>query len=196
MEPTKTLPLAGLVLAGGASTRMGKEKALTVFESRPLIERVAERLALAASPVLVAPGQPGRLGSLSFPEVPDWAPGCGPLGGLVAGLQASPHELMAVVAVDMPYASSELLAFLASRHQDEDAVAPMGETGVEPLHAVYSRSALPVMREALSKRQYGLRRLLTRLRVRQVEGVEWAHLDIDPRFAFNINRPEDLENMV
>jgi len=92
----------------------------------------------------------------------------------------------------MPYTSSELLAFLASLHQDEDAVAPMGETGVEPLHAVYSRSALPVMREALSKRQYGLRRLLSRLRVRQVEGAEWAHLDIDPRFAFNINRPEDL----
>ena len=171
---------------------MGEDKALLVFEGRPLIERVGERLALAAAPVLVAPGRPGRLGSLSFPEVPDRAPGCGPLGGLVAGLQASPHQLCAVVAVDMPYASSELLAFLASLHQDEDAVAPMGETGVEPLHAVYSRSALPVMREALSKRQYGLRRLLSRLRVRQVEGAEWAHLDIDPRFAFNINRPEDL----
>lgn len=186
-------PLSGLVLAGGASTRMGEDKALIVFEGRALIQRVAERLARAADPVLVASGRPGRLASIGFPEVADFAPGCGPLGGLVAGLLASPHQLTAVVAVDMPYASSELLAFLASLHQDEDAVAPVGETGTEPLHAVYSRSALPKMREALLQRQYGLRRLLSQLRVRQVVAPEWAHLEVDPRFAFNINRPGDLK---
>jgi molybdopterin-guanine dinucleotide biosynthesis protein A len=196
MEATSGSPLSGLVLAGGASTRMGEDKALLVFEGRPLIQRVAERLAGAADPVLVATGRPGRLGSIGLPEVADAAPGRGPLGGLVAGLSASPHQLTAVVAVDMPYASPELLAFLASLHEDEDAVAPLGETGAEPLHAVYSQSALPAMQEALWQRQYGLRRLLSQLRLRQVEASEWAHLRVDPRFAFNINRPGDLKTEI
>jgi molybdopterin-guanine dinucleotide biosynthesis protein A len=196
MEAIRRSPLSGLVLAGGASTRMGEDKALLVFEGRPLIQRVAERLAGAADPVLVATGRPGRLGSIGLPEVADSAVGRGPLAGLVAGLSASPHQLTAVVAVDMPYASPELLAFLASLHEDEDAVAPLGETGAEPLHAVYSRSALPAMQEALLERQYGLRRLLSQLRLRRVEASEWDHLHVDPRFAFNINRPQDLKTEI
>jgi molybdopterin-guanine dinucleotide biosynthesis protein A len=172
---------------------MGTDKALLVFEGRPLVLRVAERLEAVAAPVLVATGRPGRLGPLGLPEVADVALDCGPLGGLVAGLEASPHQLTAVVAVDMPYISSELLAFLGSLHDDEDAVVPAGATGPEPLHAVYSRSALPAMRNALAQRRYGLRHLLSQLRVRQVAAAEWARIDIDPRFAFNINRPEDLE---
>jgi molybdopterin-guanine dinucleotide biosynthesis protein A len=196
MEPTGISPLAGLVLAGGAATRMGGDKALIVFEGQALIVRVAERLARATDPVLVASGRPGRLGAIGFPEVADLSPGCGPLGGLVAGLSASPHQLTAVVAVDMPHVSPGLLGFLASLHADEDAVAPLGETGVEPLHAVYSRSALPAMQEALRQGQYGLRRLLSRLRVRHVAAEEWGHLEVDPRFAFNMNRPQDLRTGV
>jgi molybdopterin-guanine dinucleotide biosynthesis protein A len=196
MKPTNVSPLSGLVLAGGASTRMGEDKALMFFEGRPLIGRVAERLALATDPLMVASGRTGRLGSIGFQEVVDFAPGCGPLGGLLAGLLASPHQLTAVVAVDMPLVSAELISFLASLHQDEDAVVPLGETGAEPLHAVYSRSAVPAMRRSLLEGRYGLRHLLSQLRVRQVAAAEWAHLDVDPRFAFNINRPGDLETEV
>ena len=185
--------LSGLVLAGGRSSRMGREKALIDFEGQPLVLRVADRLARAADPVLLATGNPGRLGPVGYREVADVSAECGPLGGLVAGLEASPHELVAVVAVDMPYVSPELLKFLASLRQGEDAVVPMGATGLEPLHAVYSTSALPAMRNALADGRYGLRQLLSDLRVREVRASEWSPSTIDPRFAFNINRPEDLD---
>jgi molybdopterin-guanine dinucleotide biosynthesis protein A len=185
--------LAGLVLAGGRSNRMGREKALVDFQGQPLVLRVADRMARAADPVLLATGTPGRLGPVGYPEVADVAAERGPLGGLVAGLEASPHELMAVVAVDMPYMSPELMELLASLREDEDAVVPMGITGPEPLHAVYSTSALPAMRHALARGQHGLRRLFADLRVREVLGAEWAHQGVDPRFAFNINGPWDLD---
>ena len=185
--------LSGLVLAGGRSSRMGREKALIDFEGQPLVLRVADRLARAADPVLLATGNPGRLGPVGYREVADVSAECGPLGGLVAGLEASPHELVAVVAVDMPYVSPELLKFLVSLRQGEDAVVPMGATGLEPLHAVYSTSALPAMRNALADGRYGLRQLLSDLRVREVRASEWSPSTIDPRFVFNINRPEDLD---
>lgn len=185
--------LSGLVLAGGRSSRMGREKALIDFEGQPLVLRVADRLARAADPVLLATGNPGRLGPVGYREVADASAECGPLGGLVAGLEASPHELVAVVAVDMPYVSPELLKFLASLCQGEDVVLTMGATGLEPMHAVYSISALPAMRNALADGRYGLRQLLSDLRVREVRASEWSPGTIDPRFAFNINRPEDLD---
>jgi molybdenum cofactor guanylyltransferase len=185
--------LCGLVLAGGRSSRMGKEKALIDFEGQPLVLRVADRVARVAEPVLLATGYPGRLGPVGYREVADVTAECGPLGGLVAGLEASPHELVAVVAVDMPFASPELLRFLASLRQGEEAVVPRGATGLEPLHAVYSTSALPAMRNALAEGRYGLRQLLSDLRLREVGASEWSRSTIDPRFAFNINRPEDLD---
>jgi molybdopterin-guanine dinucleotide biosynthesis protein A len=188
-----TRPLAGLVLAGGRSSRMGREKALVSFEGQPMVLRVAERMALAADPVLLATGRPGRLGPLGYPEVADVVAECGPLGGLVAGLEASPHELMAVAAVDMPYLSPELMRFLASLRQDEDAVVPIGTTGPEPLHAVYASSAIPAMRDALAEGRYGLRLLLEGLRVREVPSSEWSPRGVDPGFAFNLNTPADLD---
>jgi molybdopterin-guanine dinucleotide biosynthesis protein A len=184
--------LSGLILAGGRSSRLGTEKALIDFEGQPLVFRVADRMARVAEPVLLATGSPGRLGPVGYPEIADATPEGGPLSGLVAGLQASSHELMAVVAVDMPHLSPELLGFLASLRRGEDAVVPVGATGLEPLHAVYATSALPVMREALAGGRYGLRHLLQNLRVREVRASEWAAMAIEPRFAFNINRPEDL----
>ena len=74
--------------------------------------RVAGRLGRIADPVILAPGRPGRLGHLGLPEVADEVPAAGPLAGLCAGLAASPHPLMAVVAVDMPFASAEVMTLL------------------------------------------------------------------------------------
>jgi molybdopterin-guanine dinucleotide biosynthesis protein A len=185
--------LAGLVVCGGASRRMGSDKALVEVEGRPLVLRVAERLREIADPVILAPGRPGRLGRLGYLEVADEVADAGPLAGLVAGLAASPHELTAVVAVDMPFASARLFALLAGLHDREhDAVVPVSAHGPEPLHAVYARSAVLPLRSALLEGRLDLRAALTGLRVRVVLEREWIAADPTRRFALNVNRPEDL----
>jgi molybdenum cofactor guanylyltransferase len=185
-------PPSGLILCGGGSRRMGQEKALIPVEGRPLVLRVAERLGRISDPVILAPGQPGRLGELGFPEVADEVPEAGPLGGLCAGLAASPHALMAVVAADMPFASPEVMALLARALRGEDAVVPVTPHGREPLHAVYATAALPIMREALAGGRLALRRVLLELRVRTVPETEWHRADPSGRFALNLNRAEDM----
>src|SRR3989442_344109 len=82
--------IAGVVLCGGASSRMGTPKGLLELEGQPLVVRVAERIAVVAHPVYLASGTPGRLGDLGLHEVEDVRGGAGPLGGLIAGLEASP----------------------------------------------------------------------------------------------------------
>src|SRR5205807_2237046 len=181
-------PCAGLVLCGGASSRMGIDKATLLFDGVPLWLRVAQRLARAADPVRLAPGTPGRLGQLEYKEVADAMAGAGPLAGLLAGLRSSPHDLLAVVAVDMPHVSPEVMALLVAYHGDDDALVPRAERGLEPLHAVYARSALTGLEAALAARELSLQTALRRLRVREVGPEEWRDADPLGRFATNLNQ--------
>jgi molybdopterin-guanine dinucleotide biosynthesis protein A len=184
--------LAGLVLCGGESSRMGRDKALIPVGGTTLVVHTAQLLARIANPVLVAPGRPGRLGALGYEEVEDDPARTGPMGAIAAGLAASPHPLVAVVAVDMPFASPALFSLLASLHGDEQAVVPRSGAGPEPLHAVYASSALPTMRASIGRGELAMQTILSRLRVRWVDEVEWAEADPSGRFAVNLNSEEDL----
>jgi molybdopterin-guanine dinucleotide biosynthesis protein A len=189
--------MAGVVLCGGASRRMGVDKALLRVSGELLVARVAARLATVADPVLLAPGRLGRLGAaagaLPWAEVPDAVPGAGPLGGLVAALEASPHPLLAVVAVDAPHPAPALLAHLATLlGDDHDAAVPVTARGLEPLHAVYRTTALPALRTALATGRLALHDALAGLRARRVPPEQWRAFDPEGRFAENWNRPEDV----
>jgi molybdopterin-guanine dinucleotide biosynthesis protein A len=174
---------------------MGREKALLPVGGMPLVLRVAGILAAAADPVFLAPGSPGRLGPTGYREVTDSVPGAGPLAGMAASLRESPHPLLAVVAVDMPFVDPAVLRLLASLHEDEDAVVPVTSDGVQPLHAVYARTALPALERALVEDSLSVRGALGALRVRTVTQEEWQTVAANDRFALNVNRPEDLEDL-
>ncbi|HWD09331.1 MAG TPA: molybdenum cofactor guanylyltransferase, partial [Actinomycetota bacterium] len=111
------LVLSGVILAGGGSRRMGRDKAVLVYEGEPLVVRVARRLASVCDDVVVASGDGARLGDLGpgLAQVADALAGAGPLAGIVAGLEAARQALVAVVAVDMPDLDTALLSDLASR---------------------------------------------------------------------------------
>ena len=195
---SRTPALAALVLCGGQSRRMGQEKALLEIDGVPLVRRVARRMAGVADTVLIAPGAAGRLGDLGYPEVADRLSDAGPLGGLVAGLAASPLPLLAVVAVDMPHASPELMALLARTCRRDgleprfDAAVPVTAACAQPLHAVYSRSALPALETALMDGRLAMNDALTALRVALVGENEWRVADPSGRFADNANTLNDL----
>lgn len=191
-EGQPSLPMAGVVLCGGESSRMGFDKALLEIEGRLIVEVLAERLAEVCDEVLLATGDAGRLGSLDYPEVDDAVPYAGPLGGVVAAFAATGHDLLAVVAVDMPAANPVLLRYLGDRIQGFDAVVPHGPRGVEPLHAVYSRRALPVLERALHSRRRSMKGVLEQLAVRVCGEAELLRAGFGTSFAANVNEPDDL----
>ncbi|HET9442499.1 MAG TPA: molybdenum cofactor guanylyltransferase [Acidimicrobiales bacterium] len=183
--------MAGLVLCGGASSRMGADKAMLDVGGEPLRHRVVRRLAAVCHPVLVAPGTPGRLGPLPWPEVADasGAPGGGPLAGMVAGLRASPEPWMAVVAVDLPLADPDLLAWLYDHRGDEVPVVPVDTAGrPQPLHAVYPRACAPALAAALAG---GRRRVLEAVNGAGAELVA-VEAGAGRAWAFNVNEPGDV----
>lgn len=187
--------LTGVVLAGGTGRRMGRDKARIEIGGEPLLLRIVHRLAEVCQPVLVASGDGQRLADLGHPEVADALPDRGPLGGIVAGLEAATTELVAVVAVDMPQASPDVLRLLADRWSGEDAVIPTDADGWQPLHGVYAVDAAVPLRAALERGSPSVRDALARLQVRLAGPDVWGHVDPGGRFLTNLNDPHDLAGL-
>ena len=172
---------------------MGRDKALIEIDGEPLVARVARRLAEVAAPVFVAAG--GRSYPVEHEHIDDAASDTGPLGGIVAALRRSPHPLVAVVAVDMPFVSGSLMTTLSELRTDEKVILPTDEQGLQPLHALYSKDALPSLEEALKGRDLSLVDVVSRLAPRIVTSSEWGVADPTGRFAYNINTEHDLDLM-
>lgn len=177
-----------LILAGGRGQRLGREKAGVMLGGESLLQR-AIRLARPLGEVwVVGDGRP-----LPVPPdvrvVADIFPGKGPFGGLFTGLLLSPSPYALALACDMPFLNPQLLGYILSLAPGNDAVVPRVGQFLEPLHAVYSRTCLPVLRDLLRQGKLSLLELFPRIKVRYVEDWELR----DTLSFFNINTPQDLE---
>jgi molybdenum cofactor guanylyltransferase len=189
------MPLTLVVQAGGESRRMGQNKALAPFLGEPLIARVLARVGGLADEILVTSNTPADLAFLGLPVLPDVIPGQGALGGLLTALTAAHHELVAVVACDMPFASPALLA--AERETVEtlgvDGCVPQSAEGFEPFHAVYRRETC---RWAVEKALIaGEKRLISwfgDMRLVFYTPEQVARCDPSGAAFINVNSPEEL----
>lgn len=184
---------AAAVLAGGASRRMGRDKATLAVGGVELASLALAAAARVAHPVvLVAPeGHPAR--RLAAPAVAD--PGLGPLAALAAALDALEAEHVLVLAGDHPGLRVELLAHLVAQAGRAEAVACRRGPRLEPLVAVYERApALAAARARLAGPAGGrsLAGLLADLGTLVVEEPEWRRLDPDGRSFVDLDDPADL----
>lgn len=193
--PPSPPPLTGLVLAGGASRRMGRDKARLVVEGELLAVRVVRRLRAGCDRVLIASGDGDRLPGIADGQVADAVPDAGPLAGILAGLEAARTPLVAVVAVDMPFADVAVLEVLASHWDGEVGVVPRVDGRVQPLHAVYATAAAADLRRCLGEGRRGVVDVVTALGARVVDQDAWAAVDPTSRFAVNVNEPGDLDRL-
>jgi molybdopterin-guanine dinucleotide biosynthesis protein A len=172
---------------------MGTDKALVLFEGRPLISLVLETLRALSDDVVIASDRTGVYDGLGARVVPDLRPGCGPLGGIGGGLAAVRHELALVVACDMPFLSPAFLGLLAARARGRDGAVPVKRGQYEPLHAVYRRSCLPAVERRLGAGDFQAFSFFPDVRIRAVPEPEWRRVDPEGRSLVNINSAEELE---
>jgi molybdopterin-guanine dinucleotide biosynthesis protein A len=180
---------AGFVLAGGLSSRMGRDKALLEIDGVPLVVRTAREVCRAAgSATLVAP--PERYARLGWPIIADRRPGTGPLGGIETALSATTAEWNLVVACDMPHLRASFLTELLrqSQRRAPDCLLVVRNGLPEPLLAVYRRTCLTAVAAALDA---GVRKVTNALGSLQV-----IHFNIDdPLLTVNLNSPEDWREL-
>lgn len=184
----------GFVLAGGASSRMGADKAHLRLGGRTLVGRAADALGAVCRRVSVVSAKPDAA-EFGLPVVADLFRGVGALGGLHAALAGASARWVAVLSCDLPFASGPLFERLASfRGPDFDAVAPRQPDGrPQPLCALYAQApCLAAAEELLRAGELRPRVLLERVRTRWAEWDELKDLPGAARLFLNLNTPEDF----
>jgi molybdopterin-guanine dinucleotide biosynthesis protein A len=184
----------GIILAGGASRRMGQDKSALQLGDGLLLEHVVAPLSRLCPEVVVAAGSRPhqRLSGVSPVWVADPPGATGPLAGLAAGLAAASHPTAIVVACDMPFLSENLLEHLLDLVQDCDAAVPLVGGLAQPIHAAYARGCLPAVESLLRLGARSMRDLLPRLRVKYLSEQRCAELDPEGLSCFNMNTVDDL----
>ena len=153
-------PLAGAVLAGGRSRRMGKDKALLSLGGVPLIQLLLERLRPHADPVAIIAASAEHYGEFGVPVLGDLHPGCGPLGGIHTALRQLDARETFILPCDTPFVSHELIAYIAEFPSDTPARVAHMDGRLHPLCGVYSPACLPAIEDALAAGRLALRELL------------------------------------
>jgi molybdopterin-guanine dinucleotide biosynthesis protein A len=185
---------AGIILAGGQSLRMGRDKAELRIGDQTILEGSIEVLLEVAEEVLVV-GRPVVTSSLNraIRAVPDDVPNAGPLGGLVSGLRQIESPYAIVVACDHPFLDARLLRYLLGLASGYDAVVPVIEGRSQPTHAVYARHIQSAGEQQLASGRYKLDLLLGSLQVRWVSEEEIDAAGLDRRSFVNVNTPPEWE---
>ena len=148
---SSSLQVAGFILAGGASSRMGRDKALLELGGGPLIVRTARLVESVVGPATVI-GDSAAFRALGLRTIADDWPGAGPLGGIATALRAASRPGASSSRATCRILPKPWLEYVVARAvaSQADAVVPMSATGAEPLCALYHQRAEPGIRGALA----------------------------------------------
>lgn len=180
--------LAGAVLVGGSSRRMGHDKATLVVDGMPLAQRVAKALADAgAAPVVGVGRTEGPAGGPIERWLPDDHPGQGPLGGIVTALGSTTGDWVAILSCDLPRADPAEIRRLVdtARRSGADVTVTVRDGRDEPLHAIWHRRCAPVLAAAFGAGARAPRAVFDALTVARVPAVDPASVD-------DVDSPADL----
>ena len=188
----QNLSRAAFILTGGRSSRMGSDKAFLNFGAQTLVER-ALSIAATVCPQVAIVGDPAKFSRFGA-AIEDVFRDAGPLAGIHAALLRTSAELNLMLAVDMPFVSPELLAFLLTTAASTDALVTVPRTGrgFQPLCAVYRTGFAKAAEQALRAGKNKIDAAFAGLATHVIEESELQHAGFSAQLFMNVNTPEDL----
>ena len=193
------MTITSIILAGGRSSRLGREKLAEVIAGKSLIERAISSLSSLSQEILIVVSQQQARSSLSLytyseaKTVVDLYSGRGSLIGIYTGLVHSANFLNLVVACDMPFLNLDLLRYMVNISPGFDVVIPRIGDQMEPLHAVYSRNCIGPMEKQIKQGNLKITGFFDSLKVKYVGKEELDRFDPERLSFFNINTEADLK---
>jgi molybdopterin-guanine dinucleotide biosynthesis protein A len=185
-----------IALAGGKSTRLGRNKLVETVGEKMLLHRVLDVLSVLGREVIIVASKNIPLPDISsYPQariVDDIYPGRGLLGGIYTGLVASESDCSFVVASDMPFLNVNLLQHMLSLADGADLVAFREGDRFEPLHAVYSRRCLDALAGLMQHENARILEIVDSVKTRYLPPEDLAAMDPMRLSFFNINTENDL----
>lgn len=195
------LPLTDVtpvILAGGRSTRFGRDKGLAEWRGRRLVDHVRERLSFCGTePVLVLRPEQDQSGWGGFTVVHDELDRHeGPLRGVIRGLAACMTDWALVVACDQPLVNPDLLlALRQSASANDQVLLPEWQGRLQPLTGLYPVTAGPLLEQCSADGEQSLIRALIKIGFRVFPEQECRRIDPRGLGFLNVNRPEQLDQL-
>jgi molybdopterin-guanine dinucleotide biosynthesis protein A len=194
--------LAGYVMAGGASRRFGSDKAVAEIDGQKMLRRMYELLdSVVGSARIVAPK--GRYPEYADAIVEDRWPGEGPLGGIITAVSMTAAEAPdtnwnLIVSCDMPFLSKEWLGYLRDRAlaSEAEVLVPRSENGLEPLCACWRTAAVHSLRATFAHGTRKVTEAMKCLRIESLDEKHWKRFDSAGRLFWNINTPQDYQELL
>jgi molybdenum cofactor guanylyltransferase len=195
----KTKLVSGYVLAGGGSTRFGRDKALVEIGGAPMLLRMRSLLGDITKTVNVI-ADPHKYAALGITGISDRWEGQGPLAGIITALQATKEtdgtsEWNLIIGCDMPFLTREWLTHLAERAHASNAevVAPRSEQRLEPLCACWRTSAASNLQHVFESGTRKITDAMKHLRLEVVDEADWKRFDTAGRLFWNMNTSADYD---
>jgi molybdenum cofactor guanylyltransferase len=184
--------VAGVILAGGRNSRMGgRDKALLRVGGETVLARTVALLRGCFAEVVVVSNAPAKYADFAVDVTADELRGCGPLGGVHAGLGHITAPYAFVTACDMPFLHVEPIRYLVSRLRDQDAIVPQWNGDIEPLHALYAARLRGPIAEAVTRGARAMRDFLPQIAVEYVAQAAMERVTGAAEAFRNVNTPED-----
>jgi len=186
--------VTGILLAGGMSSRMGREKGSLIMGGRMMYEYPLKALEKVCDEILISGSAP-LPGKLPYPYIPDEISGIGPMGGIFTCLEHSSNDLNLVVSYDMPLVDEALLTYLLNNSENWDIVAPAIKAGrPEPLCALYRKSVRSRFAQLIDQKHYAVHRALELV----PSHILLLKTDLPfykPNLFLNINQEKDMDQL-
>ncbi|MBN2363898.1 molybdenum cofactor guanylyltransferase [candidate division WOR-3 bacterium] len=182
-----------VILAGGKSSRFGRDKAFEKFGDSTLVESVFFSLKEIFSDIIIVTNCPENFSIFEAKTVKDIVPGRGPIGGIYTGLLSSSSQRIFAIACDMPFLDKDFIKYMISI-KEGDVIVPRKEKDLyEPLHAVYSKNCLPYILDQLNKGDNKIQNFFSFVKTVYVEKDVILRFDTEMKMFFNINEKNDLK---
>lgn len=186
--------MTGIILAGGKSTRMGRDKAFININGVSIIDNTINVFRKIFSEIIIVSNTPHKYVYTGIRVVSDLIPGSGALGGLYTGIHKACSKKCFAVACDMPFISEELIRYIISI-TGYDAVIPRVNGYYEPLFSMYSKACEDIIRKQLEAGNFKINDFYSEVNVREVPEDELRLFDETLASFINVNSAEDLKGI-
>ncbi len=183
--------IGGVILAGGQSKRMGRDKGMMEFNGKLLVEYAIDLLTPHCDGLLISAN--GRnYERFGYPVVEDEIKGIGPAGGVLSALKATGYDLNIVISCDMPFLNDKAVKRLLQNIDEDKCVIPVHDGKTEPLFGIYHRNFQRSLTEAIANNELKMKKILEK------HGTTFISfeslLDEYPYLFKNLNFPSDLNS--
>ncbi|MFQ6056817.1 MAG: molybdenum cofactor guanylyltransferase, partial [Methanosarcinales archaeon] len=197
---------SAIILTGGKASRLGYlEKALIKLKNKFLIEYVIDILESIVDELIISVRDEKQgillknaLKNYSYELVYDPIKNIGPLAGILSGLESAKSKYSLVIGCDMPFVHKEVINFLFKKAQSYDVAIPRWNNGkLEPLHAIYNKSVIKEVKNAINNKKYIiLAPIFAQRKINFISTEEIKKIEPSLKTFSNINTLEDLKKFV